>query len=423
MKKYLLLITLVSGSMLCKSQDLDNIKKLVLLTQYDKAKPDLDSYLANEKNAAKPEGWYYKAYVYTALGRVNTKPVAESKSLFGSAFDAVKKYAELAPNAPLTTEEKNATVFNIYYGFYDLGVKTYNAKNFEESYNLFKKTLDVHDYIHDHNITGYQGLKVSAHDTDVVWNLVVLANELKKKDEAFVYSKRIADAGLSDEKYSNLYDELVLKYKREGNAELFSKYVTLAKKFYPVDKAYWEGQEIDFALKGLEDEALMNKYEELTQKFPDNYTVFYNYGVELDKFLGTSAATGKDIPALKQKLEDLYKKAISLNSTIEANLQLASLYYSRSYDAQEQAARIKGTKPDEVKLKNELIAKGKEQLNKCVPYAEAAVKMLAELKEYKYSDKANYKLALEILGNAAKLNGNAAKAAEYEKQKEGVDKL
>jgi hypothetical protein len=143
----------------------------------------------------------------------------------------------------------------------------------------------------------------------------------------------------------------------------------------------------------------------------------------LDRFINSAESKGKDIAAYKKKTEDAFKKAISINSSIEANLQLASIYYSRSFDAKEQSARIKGTKPAELKLKNELTATGKELLNKCVPFAETAVKLLAGLKEYKYSDKENYKLALEILGNAAKQNGNAAKAAEYDKQREAVGKL
>ena len=130
MKKYLLLITLVLGGLYSFGQDLEDIKKLIILTQYEKAKPQIDSYLADTKNSAKGEGWYYKAFVYNSLGRVKTKPVTESKSLYQTAFESLKKYAELDKKAPLTVEEKNSTLFNVYYGFYDLGIKTYNEKNF-----------------------------------------------------------------------------------------------------------------------------------------------------------------------------------------------------------------------------------------------------------------------------------------------------
>lgn len=423
MKKYLLLITFVLGSFYSQGQKLKDIILKITLKQYEQAKPELDSYLSNPTNAAAAEGWYYKAYLYNTLGRMESKSITERSNLLQQSFEAVKKYAELDAKAPLTKEEENGTVFNTYYAFDDLGIKSYNDKNIEEAYNSFQKALAIHAYIVSKDLTGYQGAKFSTLDTTMVWNLAILANDLKKKDEAFSYYRQIADANLRDEKYAGAYDELILKYKAERNDEAFTKYLNSAKEYFPIDKSYWESQQIEYAIKDLDDEALVNKYADLAVALPDNYYVFYNYAVELDRFIALPAAKGKDIPAMKLKVEELYKKALSINSTIEANLQLASLYYSRSFDNKEQAARIRGTKPEEVKLKNELLAKGKENLNKCIPYAEAGVKLLAGLKELKYSDKVNYKLALEILGNAAKQNGDAAKAADYEKQREAIDKM
>ncbi len=423
MKKYLLLVTLVLGGLYANCQDLKSVMLYVNLRQFDKAKSELDNFMGNEKNAAKPDGWYYKAYIYNSIGREENKKVAESKAMYQIAFDALKKYAQLDPKAPLTAEEKNSTIFNIYYGNYDLGVKTYNEKNYAESFECFKKALEVHDYIHDKNIIGPSDLKFAAHDTDVVWNLVILGNELKKKEDVMIYNKRIADANLSDEKYSTAYDELVAKYKKEKNAELFTKYLTAAKKYYPVDLPYWESKEIEFALGDLEKEALLSKYEELTKSLPNNYFVFYNYGIEIDRFLTGSDVKGQALTDYRKKIEDLFKKAITIKSTIEANLQLANIYYSKTYELQDQADKIKGTKPAEVKVKNDLKALIKTTMSDCIPYAEEAVKQLGALKEYKFSDKNNYKLAVEILINAYKMNGNAAKVAEYNIKKAEVDKL
>lgn len=423
MKKYLLPVALLMSSYCASSQDLKSITLYATTNQFEKAKTEVDGYLANEKNAAKPEGWYYKAYIYNSLGRVATKPLAESKSLYQSAFDAIKKYAGLDPKETLTTEEKNSTIFNIYFGEYDLGIKTYNDKNFEESFDCFKKALEVHDYIYSKNITGPNNLKFSAHDTDAVWNLAIIANTLKRKDDAAFYYKKIADADLGDEKYATAYDELVLKYKRENNAELFAKYLAAAKKHYPIDLPYWENKEIDFALTDLEGEAMLNKYDELTQRLPNNYIVFYNYAVEIDKYMGSDASKGKDLSIYKNKIEDLFKKSIAIKSTIEGNLQLANLYYSKALDLQEKAARIKGTKPVEIKAKNDVLASMKTTMSSTIPYAEESARLLGELKEYKFRDKENYKLAMEILVNAYKMEGNAAKLAEYQKKKAEVEKL
>ena len=183
----------------------------------------------------------------------------------------------------------------------------------------------------------------------------------------------------------------------------------------------WENKEIEFAINGLENEALLNKYEELTKNLPNNYVLFYNYAIEIDKFIADSA--GKKTEEYRKKIVELYKKAISIKSTVEANLQLANIFYSKTYELQEQAAKIKGTKPAEVKLKSELQASVKSTMSEAIPYAEEAVKLLSAYKEYKFSDKTNYKLALEILTNAYKMAGNAAKVAEYEKKKAEVEKL
>ena len=191
-------------------------------------------------------------------------------------------------------------------------------------------------------MTGVNDLKFASHDTDVVWNLAVLANELKRKDDALIYYKKIADAGLSEEKYAAAYDALILNYKKEKNAELFAKYITAAKKYYPIDIPYWENQEIEFAIKDLQGEALLSKYEELSKTIPNNYVLFYNYAIEIDKYIGDS--TGKRAEDYKSKMIELFKRAVTIKSTVEGNLQLANMFYSKTYELQEQAAKIKGTK-------------------------------------------------------------------------------
>lgn len=427
MKKYVLAGMLALGSFYASSQELPKeIRFNIELKQFDKAKEALDKYIADPKNATNAMANYYKAYVYSSLARDPKKTVAESKTLNEGAFAAIKKYTELDSKAPLTKEENNSTLFNIYFSYYDLGVKFYNEKNYAESYNFFKSSLDVHDYGVANKLNGPGTLKFAVHDTDLVWNLAVLANELKKKEDALVYYQKIADADLKDEKYVTVYEEMVLKAKREKNAAQFAKYIASAKKHYPIDIPYWEMKEIEFALGDLQDEALLNKYEELTKALPNNYVVFYNYAIEIDKFISSDASKGKDANAMnayRTKIEELYKKAVSIKSTLEGNLQLANLYYSKTFDLQERIAKIKGTKPAELKVKNDLIAESKALSIASIPYAEEAARLLGELKTYKFAEKSNYKLALEILGHGYKVSGNAAKLAEVEKKKLDVDKL
>lgn len=422
MKRYSLVFVLALGTLFGNAQDIDEILTMIKIRQYDKAKPALDKYMTSEKNAAKAENWYYKAVVYNGLALVDTKPITERTSLNQTGYEAIKKYMEMDAKAPLTTEEKNTTIYNSYYIFFDLGVKLYNAKQMQESYDMFKSTLEAHDYINNRNLVGPNGQKFSQHDTDIVWNLVLLGNELKKKDEVMSYYKRIADADLGDEKYAEAYDELIKKYRKEDNKEMFAKYLDRAKKHYSADP-YWENVSIEYALKGLEGEELFKKYEELMVSYPNNYMIYFNYGLDLNRYVYSADSKDKNVSAYKKKIPEMYKKAISINSTVDANVLLAKYYYSSSFEIIDEAQKIKGAKPEDVKKKNELMASSKSALSQAIPSGEEAVKLYGVQKEFKTTDKINYKDILDILSAAYKQNGNAAKAAEYEKKKGEVDKL
>ena len=422
MKKVYLLIVLLTGGLIVSAQDLDDIRKLIILKQYSKGKEELDKFLSNPSNGAKADAWYYKAFVYNILSREANQSVMQSQNLNREAFTAIKKYKEVDPKEKLTKEEENSTVFNIYYGFYDLGVKTYNNKDFEQSYSNFSNTLDVHDYITNNGLIGAKATKFSSLDTDVVFNLVIIGEELKKTDELVPYYKKLIDANLADEKYLGTYEALVMYYKKAKNQAAFDEYLAKGKNAFPKEN-FWEAIEIENATDGLEKEPLFKKYEELIVKYSNSYVLFFNYGYELNKFVYSDEPKTGDMSAYKVRIPDLFKKAIAIKSTVEANMLLANFYYNNSYDLTDEAKKIKGTKPEDVKKRQDLNNASRASLNMSVPVAEEATRLYAAMPKLKGSDKVNYKQALDILSVVYKLNGDAKKGEEYEKRKAEVDKL
>ncbi|MFN8243249.1 MAG: hypothetical protein U0X40_04260 [Ferruginibacter sp.] len=423
MKKVYLVASLLLGFFVAQSQDIDDIRKMIYLKQFDKARTELDKYLANPSNAAKSDGWYYKGFLYGALSRDANVSPAESNKLSKEAFEAIKKYRELDPKQKLTTEEENNSLYNIYYTFYDLGIKTYGTKDMEQSYKNFQDALTVHDYIYSNKLKGPKAISFAALDTDVVFNLLVVGAELNKTDELVPYYKRIIDSKLSDRKYLNAYETLVLYYKTAKNQAAFDEYLAKGKEVFPTED-FWEAADIENATDGLKGEALFKKFDELSGRYPNSYTVFFNYAYELNNYVGADESKADpNLAAYRQKIPELFKKAIAIKSTVEANMVLANFFYNNSYDLSEEARKIKGTKPDDVKKRNDLNAASKASSNSVVPYAQEAVKQYAAMTKLRTTDKVNYKLALEMLSNVAKLNGDAKKAAEYEQQRLAVDKL
>src|SRR5690606_19266239 len=127
---------------------IDDVKKLITDSKWEEAKVKVDQFLANEKNASKAEGWYYKGVIYNELAKDSTKTAALG-GVDGrmEAFKAFQKYIEMDPKTVLMTLEQNVRLFDIYNGYFDLGAKAFNTKNYDEAYTNFKNASIVEDYV------------------------------------------------------------------------------------------------------------------------------------------------------------------------------------------------------------------------------------------------------------------------------------
>jgi hypothetical protein len=420
MKKIILAVFLFSGTLLATAQDIKEVKTFFYLKQYAKAKESIDKYLGNEANAKKAEGWFWKGMVYNQLAREENTPIASGRPLFAESFNALKKYRELDPKAPLSVEDQNVTLYNLYYGYYDFGVKSFNAKNYEESFGDFKGALDVHDYIFSNNLLGPKEIKFNALDTDVVWNLVILGNELKKTDEVVPYYKKLADAGVSEPKYMEAYQSLVVYYKDKKEDANFDLYLDKGRKLFPKEQ-FWEAIDIEKNTQGLAGTALFSKYDELSAKYPSSYVLFFNYAVEIIKYI--NAMENKSVPEYElysKKIPELLNKAKAIDNTADVNMLLANYYYNYSFDMTEAAGKIKGVKPDDTKKRAELVKASNKSMDDCIPYAEMAADLFSKVPKLKATEKANYRQAYDMLFEIYRAKGDAKKAAEYKAKKEAI---
>ncbi|MEO5889567.1 MAG: hypothetical protein ABIQ31_04905 [Ferruginibacter sp.] len=397
-------------------QDIQEIKKFSLLGQTQKAKEAVDKFLAIPKNAQKAEGWYYKGYIYNQLSKDSAKTGAENKELKTAAFDALKKYRELDPKAELLAENNNSPLYDLYVGFYsDLGVKAYQAKDPAGAFENFAKGLEIHDYIASNNLIGNNGFKFSALDTTLTLYTAIAAAEAKKTDEAATYYKKITDANIADPLYIDAYQVMAERYKKSKDQAGFADIIAKGKKLFPVNNEYWTALEIEDATDGVKAPEIFAKYDELMTKSPDNYTLPYNYSVELYRYIYSDSNKNVNTNDYKAKLPEVMKKAIKIKSTPEANFLLANFLYNNSIDISEDARKMKGVKPDDIKKKKELQAQSDAAMNDAIPYAEAVVALYPGIAKPKASEKINYKQSLVILKNIYENKKDVAKTASYDK--------
>jgi len=416
MKKIFLLAVMAVFTSFAMAQELDDVRNLTILNQNAKAKEAIDKYLAIEKNAKKPDGWFWKGYVLNQVSKDTTKTIEESSALKMEAFETFKKYRQMDPKSTLLEENTNSPLYDIYLGLSsDLAIRAYNAKNAAGAFDNFKKGVEVHDYIYSNNLVGNNGFKFSALDTTIVLYTAIAAQESKKPDEAASFYKRIVDAGLSGENYGDAYNFLADYYKNKKDKTAFADLLEKAKQLYPKNNEYWMALEIENATDGIEKPAVFAKYDELAAKYPTDFTINYNYGVELYNYLNGDGAKDANAAALKTKLADILKKAIAAKPSFEANFLLTNFLYNTSFDTSEEARKIKGTKPEDVKKKKAMDDEAKKLMTDAIAPGEEALKLFAGLTKPKTTEKVHYKQVLTMLKNIYDVRKDAAKTAQYEK--------
>lgn len=416
MNKFFLLMAFSLVMTATYAQNIKEIRNFTLLGQNQKAKELIDKYLEVPKNAAKGEGWYYKGYIYNQISKDSTKSLSESAALKATAFEALKKYRELDPKSELLAEQNNSALYDLYVGYYsELGVKAYVAKDPKTAFEDFSKALEVHDYIETNNLIGNNGFKFSALDTMLTLYTAIAANEAKLTEESTKYYKKITDAEIADPQYIDAYQVLADRYKGSKNKAAFTEIIAKGKKLYPANNEFWTAIEIEEATDGVGKPEIFTKYEELMVKNPGNYTLPYNYGVELYRYIYSDETKGVNTNEYKAKLPEILKQAIAIKNTSEANFLLSNFLYNNSIDIYEEARKMKAVKPDELKKKKELQAQSDVAMTQAIPYAEAVITLFPAIEKPKSSEKINYKQALVILKNIYETKKDAAKVASYDK--------
>lgn len=408
MKKIILGFFLVAGSVSVNAQSLKDINTYVTIRSYAKAKPMVDKFLADPKNANNAEAWYYKGTIYNMLSHDSTQ-AANAAAYRAEAFNAYKKSQELDASDKFLKGENYIPYLDLYYSYYQNGADQFNAKNYDASYSAFKNALDVHDYIVAKNYT-YKDANISRLDTALVLNTGVAAMQAKKNDESITYFNQIINAGVNSASYEDVYNTVITHYRTTGdNAKLVAT-LAKARAAYP-SNPYWNEVELDILKKSGDKKALFAKYEEFTNANPQDFATLYNYAVELFNTIYASDADAKKVAetgATTEKLTSVLNKAIAADKDITGTVLMANHQFNLAYNINDLVTAAK-----DPKKKADLKAQFMKQVDVTIPYAEKVITYYDGLSTLTGGQKATYNQQINHLVDFYKLKNNTAKANMY----------
>jgi len=415
MQRFLLSLLIILGSSSLFAQSIEDIESQFGKGEFDKAKTSVDAFLTKEKNAVKPDGWWYKGLIYNEIAK-SEKYKALAPDARMDAFNAFKKYYELDPKAIRATLEQHVRLFDIYNGYFDLGVAGFGASKFDDAYTNFKNALMVEEYIGGKGLE-YNGFKFPAFDTTLIQNIALSAYRAKRDDDAVIYYKKIADQKIAGKDNVDVYQLLIEYYIKKNDQVNKDKYFALGRELYPADDR-WYQMELE-QVDSKDKKALFAKYEELMPKYPGKYLMTYNYAVEL--FNSTYAGDTKpaDYKEKQKKIESILKTTIESNKSYpEANVLMARHYYNVLYDFQDDMQAIKGTTPADKKKKDDLKIKMNESADQLIVYSQAAFDLYSAKATLKAGERGNYKVVAGYLSTAYEVKGDKVKSDDYRKKSE-----
>jgi hypothetical protein len=247
----------------------------------------------------------------------------------------------------------------------------------------------------------------------------------KNTEDAVAYCSKLADANVGGgNEFATPYRYLAKHYYDKKDEANMMKYINAGKTQFPKDE-YLPLLELDYVREKGDTKALFAKYDEILAVNPNNYEVTIDYATEMFAETHVTEASKRpaDYDARCGKIEGLYKKAIELKpDSYEAKLSLGKHYYNVMLIKEEEANKVKGTKPEDVKKKADINAEIAAQADKAIPYLEEVFKHYDTMGKLKVSEKSNFKSSCSLLSYCYGKKKDTAKVSFYEKKYDEADK-
>ncbi|MDB5196295.1 MAG: hypothetical protein JWP88_666 [Flaviaesturariibacter sp.] len=406
MRKLILSAFFVAASTTLFAQSFDEIKKKINEKKFDDAKEKLDKVAADPKAQGNSEYWYYKAQVYNNLGQAkgDTALLAGSLDAIRRYYDMESKVKEESKRGILAMFESNQTAFNIYNSYFQGGVKGFQASNWPVAYYNFTRTLDAFEVLSKNKLT------TATFDTTSTLYAGYSAQSAKMTDEAAKYYAILANKRIADTSYVGIYEYLVAYYQSKNDAANTAKYLELGKSVFP-GRPIW----MQYELQDLDKDKTkkLARLAELTQQNKTDVDLWQQYALELFNYTYASDKPA-DYAKSQENLTNTIQTLININPASPFSNFIMSQHVSNQiYDLQQSYAAIKGTKPEDIKKKQQLNKDIDAKYELLFNYSLKAADAYSKLPEPKAVDKANYRKMLNEVAEYYRNKKQADKAKEY----------
>ena len=389
------------------AQKIDDIKKDVSGGKYAEAKPKIDQFMADQKNAAVSDAQFYKAVIYHNLAKQSSDSATAA-----AALEAMNQYVQMEQSKPetqrmlLSTLDNHKTLVDIYQTYFQKGVDNFQKQSYASAVGNFEKAISAFQ------ILKQQSLTTAAFDTTATLYAGYAAQNAQMFDKAAKFYDVIINNNVVDTSYVTLYRFMINSNLEKKDTATAKKYLSLSETRFPQYKDVW----LDYETLFLSNEKpkRFDDYQTLIKANPDNDALAMNYAIELYNYVRASEEHEKD-PAIRQRTEEALKNVLSKDAgNVSANLLLSQFYWTELYQLQNDLDETKGNAAAAIAKRKDLNAEMEAVFDKVQPYLAKTYELYNNMSELRPQDKANFKIVAGQLADYHNRKKQADKAAEYQ---------
>lgn len=305
MKRFLLAtILLLSISQFAVAQ-FEEVKTLITLNQFAKAKESVDGMASKPKITAKAEYYILKATILSNLAKDDKSDAAQK--LRADAIEAYSKFLQMDPkdDAKLKNDPiYSAAPINFYVSYFSEGVDYFNKKNWAKAAPTFLNTIKWSDFVIENKIA------TMTFDTTVTLLTAVSIQNNGDEETASGFYKKLAAKNVGGDDNDIVYRFLMNYYFNKDDMDSFEAARQQGLKLYPKQE-YFTYTDVDFILEIKDMNKRFKKVEEKIAKDPQNIELIQTYGFLLFNRLNEDSADTKipNYAEQESKMVDMLTRA------------------------------------------------------------------------------------------------------------------
>jgi Tfp pilus assembly protein PilF len=328
-----------------------------------KAKEIVEEALDNPARTKDARLWFMKSRIYIGMAESQNN----SHPLYAQALEAIEKYYQYdTHHGSLIKSEGLNPALMIYSGESRGGNNWYAKRYFREALDSYTGALDAFSHMK------LQGLTTISMDTSAILYAGVSADRIHLSDTAAYYYQMIVNnhiININGNDMSDVYKWIPDYFLKKNMLDSSYKYLETGRIVFP-NELYWYQKQLEICQKNGNAESILKKFSDITMHFPENYILFYNYGIALHQLADSKHAIDTlQYDSLKDLAVVNFKKCLEIKPDFpNASLVLAQIHFNAGVDLQKQAGKVVITDSMTKKKSLEYRSQAEQKFNQAIPF-------------------------------------------------------